>query len=258
MEQDSLDQPIFTAADLLAYRKAQGTISNVTPPEAAVLCFHSGALRRAVRKRRVKKLSGFFGETYLVREAAGKVALVGNFGIGAPSAVVALEDLAAFGVKRFLATGIAGGLQNSLRCGDIVVCTQAIRDEGTSRHYLEPSKMVDASPDLSQLIQDALTSKGDPPQIGTTWTTDAPYRELRRDVLRYQKEGVKTVEMEAAALFAAGKSLGVHVGAAFVIGDTLFDLKWQMSGDEKKVLQGFAMLIDAAIWVLKEDPALNL
>jgi uridine phosphorylase len=250
MEKDPLNQPIFTAADLLAYRRAKGLISRVPPPEAVVFCLHGGALKRVIRKRRVQKISGFFGDVYLLLDTAGKIAIAGNFGIGAPGAVVLLEDLAAFGVKRFAAVGVAGGLQSGLHTGDLVICAGAIRDEGTSFHYLEPSKTVEATLDLPKLLLKALVAKGFSPRIGISWTVDAPDRELCREVLRYQQEGVLTVEMEAAALFAAGRALEKPIGAAFVIGDTLSGLNWQMAVNDQKMQQGLDALIEAILFAL--------
>ena len=64
--------------------------------------------------------------------------------------------------------------------------------------------------------------------LGTSWTTDAPYRETYEEVEKYRKEGVLTVEMEAAAIFAVTKYLNVEAGALFTISDYLCEEEWQL------------------------------
>ena len=108
--------------------------------------------------------------------------------------------------------------------GDIVVCDRAIRDEGTSHHYLPPDTYAHASPAATARLVDALQATGTPHSVGTSWTTDAPYRETIAEVQHYQAEGVLAVEMEAAALFAVAAYRGVEMGALLTISDTLGDL----------------------------------
>jgi uridine phosphorylase len=82
---------------------------------------------------------------------------------------------------------------------------------------------------------------------GVSWTTDAPYRETRRKVEAYRDEGVKTVEMEAAALFAVGRRLKVPTAAVFVIGDRLADLAWQPPSDAHLLRESLRTVAEAII-----------
>ena len=108
--------------------------------------------------------------------------------------------------------------------GDIVVCDRAIRDEGTSHHYLPPDTYAHASSAATARLVDALQATGTPHSVGTSWTIDAPYRETIAEVRHYQAEGVLAVEMEAAALFAVAAYRGVEMGSLLTISDTLGDL----------------------------------
>ena len=159
-------------------------------------------------------------------ETDDRIAVAGGFGIGAPGAIVVLEGLIVQGIRRFLSIGTAGSLQRHLAIGDIVVCDRAIRDEGTSHHYLPPDTYAHASPAATARLVDALQATGTPHSVGTSWTTDAPYRETIAEVQHYQAEGVLAVEMEAAALFAVAAYRGVEMGSLLTISDTLGDLKW--------------------------------
>ena len=93
----------------------------------------------------------------------------------------------------------------------------------------------------------ALSARGIAHSIGASWTTDAPYREMRRTAEAYRAEGVKTVEMEAAALFAVGQHLNVSAAAVFVIGDRLADLTWQPPLDPRWLRQRLNVVAEAIV-----------
>jgi uridine phosphorylase len=251
---DPEDRPIFTAAEALAYRRKMGAGPKISPPQGAVFCFQRNLVERLARKIRFQAVKGFFGDLYLLHETGDRIALVANFGVGAPAAVVLLEELAAFGVRSFISIGLAGGLQADLRPGDLVVCERAIRDEGVSRHYLEPAEYAPADEALTQKLGQALARSGRAIALGSSWTTDAPYREMRSAVERRRRAGVKTVEMEAAALFAAGQHLGVRTAAAFVIADRVSVAgsgpRWSLEFDAGKTDQGLESLFTAAVAAL--------
>nr|WP_294524093.1 hypothetical protein [uncultured Rhodopila sp.] len=80
---------------------------------------------------------------------------------------------------------------------------RALRDEGTSYHYLpSDSEYAAADPVLLVIAETALTNVGDPVERGATWTTDAPYRETLHAIDAARAEGIWAVEMEAAARYA--------------------------------------------------------
>jgi uridine phosphorylase len=172
---------------------------------------------------------------------------MGNFGFGAPSVVVILEELIAFGMKQFISIGTAGTLQKKLKIGDLFVCEKAIRDEGTSYHYLKPSKYAYASKELTDRIKLVLDTRRQKYYSGTSWTIDAPYRETIAEVKQYQAEGVATVEMEASALFAVAEYRGVQMGAILTVSDSVADLKWSPEFRSKKTSDSLEILCQVAI-----------
>jgi uridine phosphorylase len=87
-----------------------------------------------------------------------------------------------------------------------VVIERALRDEGTSYHYLPPSEYSEAAVHLTQMASEALTAAGIPIQAGATWTTDAPFRETEKAIDAAKNAGILAVEMEAAALYAFAKA----------------------------------------------------
>lgn len=188
-----------------------------------------------------------FGELYITKKPAQKVAVLSDFGGGAPIVVELAEEFIALGVKQIALITWGGALQPDLKPGDIVVCDRAIRDEGTSQHYLPSARYIEASAELVRCLVKSLENRGLTPFIGGTWTTDAPYRETREEVLEYQREGVKCVEMESAGLFTVGQVRGVQTVSAVVIMDSLAKLEWEVPENLKEIQKGLETAFLAAI-----------
>jgi uridine phosphorylase len=122
--------------------------------------------------------------------------------IGGPYAVLIAEQLYAAGVGVIIGLTSAGRVAPDLPLPSLVVAASAIRDEGTSYHYLPPAKEVVCSAKLTMPIVRELSRDGLTVQAGKVWTTDAPYRETGNQLEKWASEGVLAVEMQAASLFA--------------------------------------------------------
>lgn len=241
------ERSLLTAHAFLQQRRQVGTAPTWPAPQTLVLCFQPALLVAATRKLGGKRVDGFLGETYLLRKTGGRLAITGNFGVGAPVTAVLLEDYAAYGVRRFVSIGVAGCLHPSLSPGDLFLPTEAIRDEGTSHHYLPSARRISAPGTLTARLGQQLSAAGHRFANGLTWTTDAPYRETALEVASYREEGAQTVEMEAAAIFAVATCLDVEAAAALVIGDTLLDDRWQLAYDRRRVQAGLEALLQAVV-----------
>ena len=160
----------------------------------------------------------------------GQLLNVALCGIGAPFAAAFLDELAAFGVMSIIACGGAGVLDSSHEMGQLFVPTSAVRDEGTSYHYLPPGRESKPCPKAVSAITRVLDRHDIPYISGKTWTTDAVYRETRGRIARRKAEGCLTVEMEAAAFFAAGEFRGVSVGEILYGGDDVGGETWDDRG----------------------------
>ena len=163
-------------------------------------------------------------DIYRVRPDVGVTILAGP---GAPFAGMVVEELSAIGVARFVIVGLAGSLQSRVRVGDIVLCERALRDEGTSFHYLAPGKFVRPSPELTRRLRTTIERARVPFVAGTSWTIDAPYRETVEEIRRYRARGILTVEMEASAVFTIARLRRRQAGAIFVISDHLDERGWE-------------------------------
>ena len=132
--------------------------------------------------------------------------------IGGPYATLIAEQLRSSGAQVILGLTSAGRVLASVPVPSLVVATAAIRDEGTSYHYLAANRSVLAHGPLADSLSRGLGSLGLPVLSGSVWTTDAPYRETRQQLSEYARQGVLAVEMQAASLFAFGIAREVPVG----------------------------------------------
>jgi uridine phosphorylase len=159
-------------------------------------------------------------------EQGGKRLAFLHPGVGAPVAAGMLEGAIALGCRKFIACGGAGVLNREIAVGHIVVPDTAVRDEGTSYHYLAPGREAQASPEGVDAIERVLRAHNVPYLVGKTWTTDAPYRETPNKVKMRRAEGCLTVEMEAAAFFAVAQFRGVIFAQMLYGGDDVSGTEW--------------------------------
>lgn len=222
---------LLTAEQMIEFRIKQGGLAGIRPPKAVILCLYKGAMKHFGFQYRSIKVNSFLGDLYLLSKRQGQVAVMGNFGIGSPVVASLADELIAWGSRQIIIFSLAGGLQPDLTPGHVVVGERAVRDEGASYHYLPPAKHVEASPALVAKISTALARRGISHRVGTTWSTDAPYRESREEVTEFQGEGVQAVDMESAGLFAVGQVRGAEAASVFVIGDSLAAPRWTAPND---------------------------
>lgn len=131
--------------------------------------------------------------------------------VGAPFAVLVAEQLIACGCRHIIGYSSSGAVADWLRLPCLVVPDRALRDEGTSYHYLPPATWVEPRGSLGAILSLRAAECGLPVHRGTTWTTDAPYRETRTQIELHRADGVLTVEMEAAALMALSQTTGAEI-----------------------------------------------
>ena len=146
--------------------------------------------------------------------------------VGSPVAAALLEELIARGGSKFVVCGAAAVLKSSIAAGDIIIPTSAVRDEGTSYHYLAPMREVTPTVRVVNLLKDVVEEHECRYFMGKTWTTDAIYRETRGKRARRSQEGCITVEMEASALFAVAQFRAVEIGLLLSAADDVSGVAW--------------------------------
>ena len=144
----------------------------------------------------------FLGET--------EVGIVGR-AVGASFAVLVAQELFASGCRSLVSLTSAGQVMPARRPPYFVVIDRALRDEGTSYHYMPPSEFAYADPDLVTAAAEALIGLSVRSVVGPTWTTDAPFRETAEAIEKARAKGILAVEMEAAALYAFARVANARV-----------------------------------------------
>ena len=232
-----LEEALFTAHDYCSYKKW----SKNAFPRKMIFCYQRSTLAYFKRKYRGKfeKIKLYNNQEIL---RIGDIGLMRMNGIGAPHAVTFMEEMIACGTREFINMGTAGGLSET----GVFVCNKAVRDEGTSHHYLPDSVYVSSDESLTKRLVRSLDSVGIEYQLASTWTIDAPYRETKAEVKKYSKQGISTVEMEASALFAVAKYRKVNIASVFVV-SYLLGKKWLPKFHRFDVKKSQKKLIDIAI-----------
>jgi uridine phosphorylase len=244
---------LVTAERMIEFRRRQGGLKGVDAPPAAILCLYNGVIKFFGWKYPSRHIGAFQCDLYLLNKTARRVGVLGNFGMGAPALVALAEQMAAWGTRRLVILSLAGGLQPGLQPGDVVLGASAMRDEGTSYHYLPPAEQVPASATLVGAIGDALRARDVKYTQGAIWSTDAAFRETREEADYFQAKGVQAVDMESAGLFAMGHVRGLQTASLFVIGDSLASKEWSVPTDMRLLHQKFKLLLDILIGVLDES-----
>ncbi len=199
-------------------------------PEHCVICFFKEVIEQVAAEHSATVLAKQTWEDgphplYEIEHQGQRLAFF-HPGVGAPIAAGLLEDVIALGCRKFIVCGGCGVLEPGIAVGHLIVVTSAVRDEGTSYHYLPPAREVAANAAGVSALTATLARAGVPYALGKTWTTDAPYRETPNKIAARRAEGCLTVEMESAALMAVAEFRSVVLGQVLYGGDDLSGAEW--------------------------------
>lgn len=237
----TLDYPIL---EFDPTREAVIEPGKVTPPlagmpEHVVLCFFGEVIRDLLKAGRLELLHDCISEmgkhpVYVLEVDGGRRVALFHSGVGASLAVGLMEELIALGGRKFIACGGAGVLNREIAVGHVVIPTVAVRDEGTSYHYLPPSREVAGDAAVIAVLERVLQRHHAPYILGKTWTTDAFYRETPDKVARRRAEGCLTVEMETSAFFALAQFREIAFGQLLYGGDDVSGADWDSRDWDKR------------------------
>jgi len=204
---------VFRPENMLREARRQKALAYEAVPPICVLD-PDGDIVRYVRAKlsatQVSSWACYHSEMWEFTTAGVRMGVVGNTVGGAFSVLVA-EQLFASRCQLLMHISSAGQIADLGRPPYYILIDRALRDEGTSYHYLPPSAYANADPELMTLATRAMKRAGQLFHTGSTWTTDAPFRETAETIADRRRAGIFAVEMEAAALyaFAAARSCPV-------------------------------------------------
>ena len=199
-------------------------------PERWVLCFFAEQIQALVDSGIARQVAATGSEAglipiYQLRHNEQDVVLM-HPGVGAPFSAALLEEAIACGARKVIVCGGCGVLDREIAVGHLLVPEDAVRDEGTSYHYLPASRRAAAPSEALEAIVATLDAEQVPYLRTTTWTTDAFYRETPAKVRLRRDEGCLCVEMEAAALFAVAQFRQILLGLILYAGDDVSGTIW--------------------------------
>lgn len=199
-EQDS----VFTAESLLREGRRQRGLDTTPVPSVCLLDPDGDVVRHLVatgRARRHADWACYHSELWTTQLDGREIGIVGC-AVGGPYAVLVAEQLAVSGCDLVVSVTSAGRIVPLDSPPYFVLVTEALRDEGTSQHYLSPADWVSLDPSLAEALDGAFDGLAEPVHRGRSWTTDAPYRETATAIEAAHRRGIHAVEMEAASLYA--------------------------------------------------------
>ena len=170
--------------------------------------------------------------------------------VGAPAVAGIMELVIAHGARFIIACGGCGVLDREIELGAVLIPTSAVRDEGTSYHYLPPGREIPIDPDVVRAIGATLRRHGITGTECKTWTTDGFYRETEKKIALRRDEGCLCVEMECSAAAAVAHFRNVKFGQLLYAGDNLDadehdDREWWKAMSDRERL--FQLSLEACV-----------
>jgi uridine phosphorylase len=209
VDHDTAEAPVFEPGNLLEGARWQKGLPEGRVPAGCLLDMDGELVERLVASGRAAVDPAwpcFHTKLYRWKAGDAEVGVVGAT-VGAPFAVLVAEELFASGCEALVTISSAGLVASDARPPFLVLIERALRDEGTSYHYLPAARYAEADPALTDAVARALAGTATPLLRGASWTTDAPFRESASLIAGRRAEGILSVEMEAAALLAMGRAL---------------------------------------------------
>ncbi|MBR6900824.1 MAG: nucleoside phosphorylase [Synergistaceae bacterium] len=151
-------------------------------------------------------------------------------GIGGPSASIALEELSELGADTFIRVGTCGAIREGIKCGDVIICTGAMRHDGASNEYIEAAYPALANHEVILALIQASEKLGKNYHVGISCSTSTfhcgqarpgfkGYKQsfFENKIKDLQNARVLDFEMEAATIFTLAGLYGFRAGAIFLV-----------------------------------------
>jgi uridine phosphorylase len=207
------EKSVFHPENLLREGRRQRGLEKGRVPVVCLLDPDGDIVRWLISKKRVKlspNWACYHTELYVFELEGQQIGVIGN-AVGASFAVLLAEQLFVSGCELLVSITSAGQIAEELATPCFVLIDKALRDEGTSYHYLPPSEFSPAPEAALAKLAGAFGGLEFAVINGTSWTTDAPYRETESAISANRARGILAVEMEAAALYAFASARNKNV-----------------------------------------------
>ncbi len=204
---------VFTAENLLREARRQKSLAHVQVPRICILDPDGDIVRWLIRTRGAEPSTGwacYHTDLYIFTHEDIRLGIIGC-AVGASFAVLVAEELFASGCELLISITSAGQISRIGELPYFVLIEKALRDEGTSYHYVPPAEYSNIDPDILAMLVNAILHAPVSIYRGTSWTTDAPFRETESAIEHCRDMGIIAVEMESSALYAFAQARGQPV-----------------------------------------------
>ena len=224
------DRAIIDPHDEYVYEMKTGVSPRHDYPKNCIICFQPEVIELARKKTGFKKIETLIdSDVFEFTDNDREIGII-RFGVGAPYSSLLIERLIARGFENFFVVGTAGSLLGSAKPGHTLLVNKAICGDGVSRHYKEGTDEESgySYPDekLTECLKKSLTDMGISFSEGTTWTTDAGYRETVEKVKGAIELGAVSVDMEASAILSICEFRKKRAAYVFSLSDS-FTEDWE-------------------------------
>jgi purine-nucleoside phosphorylase len=199
---------VFTPENLLREARRQKKMQECNVPQVCVLDPDGDLVEYLIEKNQVTLntcWACYHTKLYTTRQNGYEFGIVGT-AVGSSFAVLVAEQLFVSGCEILISVTSAGIINRPKKESRFVLIKEALRDEGTSYHYLPREDVAGIDLQLQNRLEDYFNRNPFPIETGDSWTTDAPYRETQSAIEKTKALGVTCVEMEAAALYAFARA----------------------------------------------------
>ena len=220
-------------------------------PETVVFEFSQALIRETAERYggvEAGHLVSVAGNTPIYKiDYCGRELGISQCWIGASACISNMEEIVAMGARKIFVCGECGVLDGSIEDARLIIPTAALRDEGTSYHYLPAADEIEMDPDCVNMIEQFFIEKKVPYHKGKIWTTDAPYRETRGKMAMRKASGCIAVDMECSALAAFAKVRGIKYAQFVYAADNLDAEEWQQRGLTVRPVSQRAQIFELAL-----------
>lgn len=241
-------EPITPAKKYIEYLKTMPDFPKFSPPNTVIMVYSSPILKNILSTRSYEQGTGFLKELYLIED--GKVGIFCVAGRGAPAVIHKIEELIAFGVKKFISVGYSAAFTDELSVGDFVTYPKALSEDGVGHLYLKKGESFAYA---NQTFQNdwAYFIQTKHPEIefknAVSWSFPIVFMETTEDLKRVAKLGCNTAETEIAAFLAIAQYRKVQALALYLVGDSIVGGEWKPLLHDPKAKEHITLIAELAI-----------
>lgn len=240
---------VFHPANLLREARRQRGLDHAEVPAICLLDPDGDMVRylkRTGRAQPVAHWACYHTEMWRFEWEGAEFGIVGC-AVGASFAVLLAEQMFASGCRFLISVTSSGQITPVGNPPYFILIDKALRDEGTSYHYLPPSRFAEIAPEVLARLAPMVEAGPVTIRQGATWTTDAPYRETEQAIAAHRDAGILAVEMEAAALYAFSRARGCPVACFAHVTNTMAQGEGDFEkGDADGALEALALVAATA------------